>query len=347
MEIIRNSIIYDYDFDEISQKVVDFGEKKYRARQIFDAIFPCGVNSPYDIKNIPQRLQKKLDEEFEFIPADIVKTLVSPLDNSVKFALRLLDGCIIECVILYSKERRTLCLSSQVGCALGCAFCQTGKIGFKRNLSSGEILYQAVVASDYLKKYGERITNVVFMGMGEALSNFDNFYKAYDALVDKKILGIGTHKITVSTAGVIPSIKKLIDKKIQIDLAVSLNASDDSLRSKIMPVNEKYPIARLIEAAKEYAENSGRTVMFEYVMIAEKNDTDLNAKQLVGLLKNVSCKLNVIALNDCGGNFSCSCEERIDGFTKIIHDAGIRVTVRRSGGRDIGGACGQLAGESQ
>jgi 23S rRNA (adenine2503-C2)-methyltransferase len=342
---IRNSIIYDYDFDEISQKVVDFGEKKYRAKQIFDAIFPCGVNSPYDIKNIPQNLQKKLDEEFEFMPAKVVKTLVSSVDNSVKFALELLDGNIIECVILSANKRRTLCLSSQVGCALGCVFCETGKTGFKRNLSSGEILYQAVVADNYLKACDEKITNVVFMGMGEALSNFDNFHKAYDALTNKKIFGIGTRKITVSTAGVIPNIKKLIDKKIQIDLAISLNASDDLLRSEIMPINKKYPIATLVEAAKEYAKSGDRAVMFEYVMIAAKNDDDDDARRLAALLKNVSCKLNVIPLNDCAGGFLCSCEERIERFTKIIHDAGIRVTVRRSGGRDIGGACGQLAGD--
>jgi 23S rRNA (adenine2503-C2)-methyltransferase len=235
-------------------------------------------------------------------------------------------------------------LSSQVGCALGCVFCETAKMGFKRNLSSGEILYQLIVANRYLKTFDEKITNIVFMGMGEALSNLYNFQKAFYTIIDPKIFGIGTRKITVSTAGVIPNIKKLIEKKVPIDLAISLNASSDLQRDEIMPINQKYPIASLVEVAKEYAKNADRVVMFEYIMISGKNDTDDDAKRIVELLKNVPCKLNVIPLNDCTNELLCSDEERIDQFTKIIHEAGIRVTVRRSGGRDIGGACGQLAG---
>jgi len=336
--------IYDLNLEELQDKIIAFGEKKYRAQQIFDAIFPNGVETVFDIKNIPQDLQIKLDEEFEFLPAKIVKTNVSSTDNSVKFALKLLDGSIIECVILYAKDRRTLCLSSQVGCGLGCVFCETAKLGFKRNLSSGEILYQLVIANNYLKPFGEKITNIVFMGMGEALSNFDNFEKAFYAIHDQKIFGIGTRKITVSTAGVIPSIKKLIERKIPIDLAISLNASNDEERDEIMPINKRYPIAQLLEVSKEYAKSGDRVVMFEYVMISGKNDGADDAKRLVKLLKNIPCKLNLIPLNDCTNNLSCSPEERIEQFTKIIYDANIRVMVRRSGGRDIGGACGQLAG---
>jgi len=337
-------IIYDYNIDEISRKIVDLGEKKYRAKQVFDAIFPCGVNSVYDIKNIPQNLQIKLDEEFEFAAAKIVKTNVSAIDKSVKFALKLLDGSIIESVVLYAKDRRTLCLSSQVGCALGCAFCETAKMGFKRNLSSGEILYQLIAANNYLKSFGEKVTNIVFMGMGEALGNFDNFEKAFYAIHDPKTFGIGARKITVSTAGVIPNIKKLMERKIPIDLAVSLNASSDEERNEIMPINRKYPISQIMEISKEYAKEGDRKVMFEYVMISGKNDGENDAKQLVKLLKNVPCKLNLIPLNDCANDFVCPSQERIDAFSKIIYDAGIRVTVRKSAGGDIGGACGQLAG---
>ncbi|MDR0305138.1 MAG: 23S rRNA (adenine(2503)-C(2))-methyltransferase RlmN [Chitinispirillales bacterium] len=338
-------IIYDYNLDEIMQKVVNFGEKKYRAKQIFDALFPCGLSSIYDVKNIPRNLQEKFEKEFEYVPAETIETKVSSVDNSVKFVLKLLDDSVIECVILSAKDRKTLCLSSQAGCALGCVFCETGKMGFKRNLSSGEILYQAIVANNYLRKFGKKITNIVFMGMGEALSNFENFEKAYNVIVDKKTFGIGTRKITVSTAGVIPNIKKLIEKKISIDLAISLNASNDSERNEIMPINKKYPVTSLIEIAKEYAKDGSRVVMFEYIMISKKNDGDENAKQLAALLKNVPCKVNVIPLNDCTNDFVCSSDERIEEFTKILHEAGIRVTVRRSGGRDIDGACGQLAGK--
>jgi len=336
--------IYDLNIEELQEKIVELGDKKYRARQIFDAIYPCGVNSAADIKNIPQNLQNKLDETFEFAPAKIEKTLISAMDNSVKFALKMQDGALIECVILCAKDRRTLCLSSQVGCGLGCVFCETSKMGFKRNLSAGEILYQLVIADSYLKEFGEKITNIVFMGMGEALSNFDNFEKAFWAIHDQKIFNIGTRKITVSTAGVIPSIKKLIESKIPVDLAISLNASTDEERSEIMPINKRYPIAQLLEAAKEYAKSGDRTVMFEYVMIAGKNDSAEDAFRLVKLLKNIPCKLNLIPLNDSSCDLLCSSEDFIEPFTKIIYDAGIRVMVRRSGGKDIGGACGQLAG---
>jgi 23S rRNA (adenine2503-C2)-methyltransferase len=336
--------IYNLNLEELSEKIVEFGEKKYRAQQIFDAIYPfCKINSFDEIKNIPKNLQEKLDEEFVLKPAEIVKTLVSNVDNSVKFALKLLDGEIIECVILSARERKTLCVSSQVGCALGCVFCETGKMGFKRNLSSGEIIFQLITANNFLQKTNEKITNIVFMGMGEALSNFENFEKAYLAMIEQKIFGISTRKITVSTAGVVWSIRKLITKKIPVDLAISLNASSASERNEIMPINKKYPIAALLEVAKEYARTSDRIVFFEYVLVAGKNDSDESANRLAKMLKDVPCKLNVIPLNDCTSDLKCSDEERITAFTKIIHDAGIRVLVRRSGGRDIGGACGQLS----
>lgn len=336
--------IYDLNLEELSEKVVEFGEKKYRAKQIFDAIYPfCKINSFEDINNIPKNLQEKLSQYFVLKPVEIIKTLVSKIDNSVKFALKLIDNEIIECVILSSRDRKTLCVSSQVGCALGCVFCETGKMGFKRNLSSGEIIYQLITANNFLQKNGEKITNIVFMGMGEALSNFDNFERAYSAMTNQKLLGIGTRKITVSTAGVIPNIKKLIAKKIPIDLAISLNASSDEERTEIMPINKKYPISSILEISKEYAKSSDRMVFFEYVLVADKNDSDESAKRLSAMLKNIPCKLNVIPLNDCTSNLKCSTEERITAFTKIIHDAGIRVLVRRSGGRDIGGACGQLS----
>jgi len=337
--------IYDLNLEELGEKIVEFGDKKYRAKQIFDVIYPfCKINSFDEVKNIPKNLQEELDENFELKPAEVVKTLVSQVDNSVKFALKLLDDEIIECVILSARDRKTLCVSSQVGCALGCVFCETGKMGFRRNLSSGEIIYQLAIANNFLQKTGEKITNIVFMGMGEALSNFENFEKAYLAMTDQKIFGIGTRKTTISTAGVISNIKKLIDKKIPIDLAISLNASSDDERNEIMPINKKYPIVTLLEIAKEYAKSSDRIVFFEYVLVAGKNDSDESANRLAKMLKNIPCKLNVIPLNDCTSDLKCSDEDRITAFTKIIHDAGIRVLVRRSGGRDIGGACGQLAG---
>lgn len=336
--------VYDLNLEELGEKVVEFGEKKYRAKQIFDVIYPfCKINSFSEIQNIPKTLQEKLDENFVLKPAEIVKTLVSKTDNSVKFALKLFDDEIIECVILSARDRKTLCVSSQVGCALGCVFCETGKMGFRRNLSAGEIIYQVITANNFLQKDGAKITNIVFMGMGEALSNFENFEKAYWAMTDQKIFGIGTRKITVSTAGVVWSIRKLMTKKIPIDLAISLNASSDEERSEIMPINKKYPIPSLVEVAKEYAKSGDRIVFFEYVLVAGKNDSDESANRLAKLLKDVPCKLNVIPLNDSSCDLKCSSEERITAFTKIIYDAGIRVLVRRSGGRDIGGACGQLS----
>ena len=251
---------------------------------------------------------------------------------------------------MISKKRRTLCLSSQIGCALGCTFCETGKLGIKRDLTVDEIVIQILLANQYLAKKGDekRITNLVFMGMGEALSNFDNFKKSIDIIMAKECFGIGGRKITVSTAGVVPNIKKMIDADMTIELAISLNASSDVERSSVMPINNRYPIAELLKGAKNYADHRGRPVTFEYVLIANKNDSDEAAERLVKLFRGgYPCKINVIPLNDCTTDgLSKPSEERIDRFSKIIHNAGITVTVRRSGGSDIDGACGQLAGKS-
>jgi len=340
------TLLYDLNLEELGERIVAFGEKKYRAQQVFDAVYPyCKINSFDEIKNIPKSLQDRLDAEFVLKPAEVVKTLVSQIDGSVKFALKTLDGEVMECVILSARDRKTLCVSSQIGCGLGCVFCETGKIGFRRNLSAGEIVFQLIAANNFLQTSGEKVTNIVFMGMGEALSNFENFEKAHSAMTEQKLFGIGTRKITVSTAGVVWSIRKLITKKIPIDLAISLNASSDAERNEIMPINRKYPIATLLEVAREYAKSGDRVVMFEYVLIDGKNDSDESAHRLAKMLADVPCKLNVIPLNDSTCGLKCSGEERITAFTKIIHDAGVRVLVRRSGGRDIGGACGQLAGE--
>ena len=338
-------LFWDTPFADIQDFIVEQGEKKFRYKQIIDWIFKKSVLSFSKMNNIPKKLKDALSNNYALSIDKETYTVESPSGDSIKFGLKLADNSIIEAVILKSKKRRTLCVSSQVGCALGCTFCETGKMGLKRNLTVGEILYQLAVANNYLAKVNERITNIVFMGMGEALSNFDNFVTALKIITDESLFAIGRRKITVSTAGVLPNIQKLIDNNIQIELAISLNSSSNEERSEVMPINNKYPIEQLMEQARKYAKFRGRDVTFEYVLIKGKNDSYEAAQRLIKLFKNYPGKINIIPLNDCTTDgLSRPEEDYINKFSKWIHNAGITVTVRRSGGQDIDGACGQLAG---
>lgn len=336
--------IYNLSPLEIEKKVKEWGQPKFRSKQIIDWLYSKRVASFTDMKNIPNSLKDLLNNNYEIGNVEPVYTLDSPSGDAVKFGIKLHDGEIIEAVVLRSKKRRTLCVSSQVGCGLACSFCETGKMGLIRNLSTAEIILQLIIASNYLMREERRLTNLVFMGMGEALSNFSNFYKAIGIITDESCFAIGNRKITVSTAGVIPSIKKLIDHNMSIELAVSLNSSSDKERDSLMPINLQYPIKELLNAAREYAQFRGRPVTFEYVLVKGQNDSDDAARRLIKLFRGYPGKLNIIPLNDCTTDgLKRPDEDRINEFSRLIHSAGITVTVRRSGGQEIDGACGQLA----
>jgi 23S rRNA (adenine2503-C2)-methyltransferase len=273
--------------------------------------------------------------------------LVSKDNDVVKFGFKTFDGnAVIESVLLQEWDRRTACISSQLGCNLGCVFCETGKMGFIRNLRQDEILGQIIGINDYLATQNDKpITNIVFMGMGEALSNFDAFISSLEIIMHNDAFKIGARRITVSTAGVIPSIERLMAQNLTIGLAISLNTYSDELRSEIMPINNKYPIESLVAIAKQYERKTGRTVTFEYVVEALKNDTSEAADALVDLLRGFPCKLNLIPLNP-GNNYAgkSPTDNRMYQFCDTLCNRGLTVTIRKSKGRDISGACGQLSG---
>ncbi|MCX6766994.1 MAG: 23S rRNA (adenine(2503)-C(2))-methyltransferase RlmN [Candidatus Moranbacteria bacterium] len=291
-------------------------------------------------KNLREILQKEVPLETKG------KILVSKDNRTVKAAIGLEDGLMIETVLMkHTDKRNTICVSSQVGCPLGCLFCVTGRGGFKRNLNPSEIVDQVLFFARYLRKKNEKITNVVFMGMGELFLNWENVKKAIEILNDDNCFGIGARKISVSTAGITEGIEKLAQDFPQINLAISLHAPDDQLRGELMPVNKKYPLEKILKSVDDYIEKTNRKVMFEYVMLKGVNDSDEQAKNLSRLLKRPLYMVNLIVYNP-NGRFESSPAERIKKFKAVLEKAGIFATQRYRFGTDIEAACGQLAGKA-
>lgn len=317
----------------------------YRADQVREAVFKTLVEDWEQVRGLPKDLRQKLAQDCPLkIEAEIFS---APGGDSLKALLKLADGLEVETVLMrHQDNRNTVCVSSQVGCPMGCKFCATGKMGFKRNLSTMEIAQQVLLFARFLKKEGQRVTNIVFMGMGEPFMNYDNVIGAVRIMNDEKTMGIGSRHISISTVGVVDGIEKLIDEPLQVNLAISLHAPNDTLRSKIIPANVKYPIDEIFKAVLRYSKNTNRRVMFEYIMIDGLNDSDECACQLVQLIKSrLSLKLafvNLIRYNPTG-SFKPSSPERTKAFKEILEDAHIEVTERYRFGRGIKAACGQLA----
>ncbi|NLL12694.1 MAG: 23S rRNA (adenine(2503)-C(2))-methyltransferase RlmN [Fibrobacter sp.] len=330
----------------VADVIEKMGEKKFRATQIMKWVYQKRVDSFELMNNMPKVLRQKLSEKFSLKKMELVSTMESRSRDAVKFGFLLHESShIVESVLLIDRNRRTACLSSQLGCGLGCVFCETGKMGLIRNLAQDEIIGQLIGINDFLEKRGDKsVTNIVFMGMGEALSNFENFRSALDIIMNEDCFNIGGRRITVSTAGVIPSIERLMNEDLNIGLAISLNAFSDKQRSQIMPVNNKYPIARLIEIAKRYFDKTGRRVTFEYVLIEGETDTDEAVNALSNLLGGFPCKINVIPVNPGkSSGFKSPAEGRLETFANKLHQRGLSATLRKSRGKDIYGACGQLS----
>lgn len=333
-------------FSSVRDEIEKMGEKKFRATQILKWVYQKRVDSFEMMNNMPKVLRQKLNEKYSLKKMEIVSAMESRSRDAVKFGFQLYESAhIVESVLLIDKNRRTACLSSQLGCGLGCLFCETGKMGLIRNLTLDEIIGQLIGINDFLEKRGDKsVTNIVFMGMGEALSNFENFRSALDIIMNKDCFNIGGRRITVSTAGVIPSVERLINENLNIGLAISLNAYSDKQRSAIMPVNNKYPIAKLIEIARKYFDKTGRRVTFEYVLIEGETDTDEAVNALSKLLGGFPCKINVIPVNPGkSSGFKSPAEGRLDIFANKLHQRGLVATLRKSRGKDIWGACGQLS----
>ena len=318
-------------------------QPKYRVQQIKDAVFKKLVNSWPDISNIPNSLKDELNKDCSLgIDGQIFNSKDS---KTIKALITLKDGLKIETVMLYHKDgRHTVCVSTQVGCSLACKFCATGKLGFKRNLEVGEILDQVLFFSRILKKEDKRVSNVVYMGMGEPFLNYDNTIKSIEYL--NTDLGIGARHISISTSGIIDGIDKLSKEKMQVNLAISLHAPNDNLRSELTPVNKKYSLDKLFKSIDKYISKTGRRVMFEYLMIKGVNDSITQAKELAKLMKKPLYMVNIIAYNPTDV-FKASNTKDVQKFINTLEKEGVSVTQRYSFGQDIDAACGQLANKNK
>jgi 23S rRNA (adenine2503-C2)-methyltransferase len=321
---------------ELEALVGSFGQPAYRGRQVFEWIHRHGVLDPLAMTNLPVALRERLSSA----RSEEVRRLTSIDGLTSKILVRLTDGQEIEAVEMKSETgRKTICVSTQAGCAMGCIFCVTGQFGFARNLEAGEVVEQVLRFSSS----GRPVTNVVFMGMGEPLANYDETLRAIRLLTHPQGLHLGARRITLSTSGLVPQMRRLASEGLQIGLAVSLHAPNDDLRSRLMPVNRRWPIAEVVMAADHYAEVTGRRVSYEYTLMDGVNDTDALATQLVDLLQGRLCHVNLIPLNPSeDSSLHASSRDRALAFEARLHDAGIAATIRVNRGRDILAACGQL-----
>ena len=331
--------------EELQSLCIEAGESKFRGGQLFEWMYRHGISSFDSMSNVNKSFREHLKEHFIIQTLAVENQFPSKEDKSVKILFRTHDGHFIETVSMVDKNRHTVCLSSQVGCALDCHFCATGKMGLKRNLSTGEIVDQLIYVRESID---QSITNVVFMGMGEPFHNYDNVLNASDIFHSPKGFNLASTRITISTVGLLPQINQFIKEKRRYKLAISLNASNDKVRSEIMPINKKWSIVDLVNAGKEYSNQKKRLIMFEYVLLKGINDSEEDALELARLLQGIPCKINLIPYNEIEGKYQRPDESTITKFSEILHNYRdeYRVLVRWSKGQDIAAGCGQLAGQN-
>ncbi len=337
-------IAFDFSLSDWKDWTTKESIPNYRAKQIFEWIFEKNVTDPSLFRNLPLAIREKLITSFCWEPLTLDSRLTSE-DDSQKLLLKTKDNLLIELVIMLYDRRTTLCVSSQVGCRMGCTFCQTGKMGFKRNLTSGEILAQLLIANQILEK--RKVTNIVFMGMGEPLDNYNAVVKACSIMIDPLAFNLSKSRVTISTSGLVPEIKKL-GSDLPVRLAISLHNPDNEKRSKLMPINRKYSLEELKNALLDYPASSRHGITFEYVMIEGVNDSLQDAKKLVHFLHGIKAKVNLIPVNPFPGvAITASTEERIRSFQLYLTSRSIPAPVRYSKGKDVSGGCGQLAAKRE
>jgi len=347
---------YDLSRAEWEAWCVASGARAFVGKQIVQWIFGREQTDPASFSNIPKNLRDRLGEEFTWdLPT--LDTGLTSVDGSEKILWKTREGFFAEAVLMPSENRVTLCVSSQVGCRMACTFCQTGRMGLTRNLSSGEILSQVLLANARLRTQAlaagldpataRKVTNVVFMGMGEPLDNFEAVAEACRKMIDPDLFGLSKHRVTVSTSGLVPEIERL-GREVPVALAISLHSCDDVQRSEMMPVNRKYPLAELKRVLLEYPANTRHGITFEYVMIKDKNDSIAHAKKLVKFVHGLKAKVNLIPMNVHPGNaMEASEAERLRAFQCYLADRSIPAPVRYSRGQDVSAACGQLAAKRE
>ena len=331
--------IKEYNLDELQEELVALGEKKYRAEQIFKWIYVDKVKEFDEMTNLSIELRKKLKQNYTMCNFNIIKKQESS-DGTKKYLFDVLDGNAIETVLMQYHHGKTICVSSQIGCKMGCKFCASTGIKFVRSLTSGEIVEQILAVEQDI---GDKISNIVFMGIGEPFDNYENVMKAIKIINNQKGLNIGARHISISTSGLVPMIYKFADEELQCTLSISLHATNDEKRSSMMPINNRYNIKELMKACRYYIEKTNKRISFEYALAKDNNDNLDDAKELVKLLKGMLCHVNLIPINKIeNGAFSKSSNENIIKFRDYLNEKGIVATIRRELGSDIDAACGQL-----
>jgi 23S rRNA (adenine2503-C2)-methyltransferase len=362
--------LYNLTPAEIEQLVSGWGQPAYRARQIYRQIYANLAAEPAAMTDLPLALRERLAAETRMGTLELARLQTADAGLTRKALFRLTDGAVVESVLMVYPDRATVCVSTQAGCAMGCVFCATGRMGLLRNLSPGEIIEQVLWAArelrvmsaelrvmesgldelsetqnSKLKTQNSQLTNVVFMGMGEPFANYDRWWQAVERLHDPKGFNMGARGLTVSTVGLVPGILRLAEEALPINLAISLHAPDDELRAEMMPVNRRYPIAALMEATRAYITKTNRRVSFEYVLLQGKNDKPQQAAALAELLQGMLCHVNLIPWNPVpGAPLGRSERARVLRFQQVLQEAGVACTVRVERGVAIAAACGQLAG---
>ncbi|AVP66133.1 23S rRNA (adenine(2503)-C(2))-methyltransferase RlmN [Clostridium botulinum] len=332
--------ILDLTLEELEEWLISKEEKAFRAKQIFNWIYDKLIFDFNNMKNIPEKTKNVLSDNFYIGVPKVVEKLISQDKSTYKFLFEYKDGNIIESVVMKYKHGNSICVSTQVGCRMGCKFCASTLDGVIRNLTSGEILSQIMAVQ---KEIGERISNVVLMGSGEPLDNFGNVTKFLDLVTSESTLNIGQRHITLSTCGIVPKMKELADKNYNITLAISLHSPEDLLRKEMMPIANKYSIKELMEACDYYINKTNRRITFEYALVKGKNDSIKEAKKLSSLLRRKLCHVNLIPVNEIKENsYEKSTSKNIESFGNILKENGIETTIRREMGADINAACGQL-----
>jgi 23S rRNA (adenine2503-C2)-methyltransferase len=324
------------------------GLPEYRGRQIFSWLYRMRVDDFEQMTDLPTDLRQRLAKEAR-VSSLLPLKIITSADGTRKIMFRLEDGPVIEAVLIPEENRYTLCVSTQAGCAMGCKFCRTASLGFIRNLSTAEMVNQVLASFRIINEDGSELplSNLVFMGMGEPLANFDNLLTAINILKDQRGLDFSERRITVSTCGLLPKMKQL-GLATKINLAVSLHAATNRVRDQLMPINKTYPLGDLLEALRSYPLPPRKRIMIEYILLAGINDSDRDAKQLASILHGIRCKINLLPYNETEtGEFLRPSQKRIDAFQQILWNAGFTVIMRSSRGDDIGAACGQLAGKLQ
>jgi len=331
--------IKDYNLDALKEEMKNIGEKPFRAEQIFKWLYQDKVTSFDEMLNLSLELREKLKQNYTICNFEIIRKQESA-DGTIKYLFDVLDGNAIETVLMSYHHGYSVCVSTQIGCKMGCKFCASTGIKFIRSLSSGEIVEQIIKIE---QDTGVRVSNVVFMGIGEPLDNYENVVNAIRILNNPKGINIGARHISVSTSGLVPMIYKLAEENIQCTLSISLHATTDEKRSSMMPVNKLYNIEQLLQACKDYIKVTNRRVSFEYALAKDNNDNLEDAARLVKLLKGMNCHVNLIPINKIeNGKFDKSTNENIMKFRDYLNDHGIVATIRRELGSDIEAACGQL-----